>query len=79
MAAAAISEYVQQYRKADLSPHSISEAVTATLRPQFQKYGLSEVSLRITDFAFIKAIRLVQDSRWSIHSDFLDTVKGQGA
>ena len=50
------------YKK--LSAVTISKELTEQLADQFHKYGLKDVSVRLQDFAFIRAIRLINDSRW---------------
>lgn len=79
LAAAAIAGHIQRCDRATLCPRLLAEAVSSELAAAFGQYGLGEVSVRITDFAFIRAYRIVQDHRWTTHSDFLDTMKQAGA
>lgn len=79
LAAAAIAGHVQRCDHETLCPRRLAEVVSAELTTAFDCYGLGEVSVRITDFAFIRAYRIVQDYRCTTHSDFLDTMKQAGA
>lgn len=68
--AAAISEFVVVTESAAVNPKSIAEAVGKTL--DLEPYGFGEAQVVVTDFAFIKAHRLVTDQRvWRGH--YIDT------
>lgn len=62
-------------RRGEADPAQLCEAVSRRLAEAFAPYGLVDVALRITDFAFPRAIRLIQDQRWS-HGRALDTQGG---
>jgi regulator of protease activity HflC (stomatin/prohibitin superfamily) len=64
MTAAAIARAVLDAPRAALAPEKLNGALSAELGAQFGAYGLHGVELRLTDFAFIRAIRLIQDKRW---------------
>jgi regulator of protease activity HflC (stomatin/prohibitin superfamily) len=49
----------------NISAIDISERLTNNLSQRFVKYGLKDVSVRLQDFAFIRAIRLINDGRWN--------------
>lgn len=48
----------------NLSAVTISDELTSQLADKFKKFGLKDVTVRLQDFAFIRAIRLINDSRW---------------
>lgn len=78
LTAAAIAELVQSRDRSELVPESIG-CVTNKLSQKFEAYGIGDVSVRVTDFAYLRAFRLVQDQRWSQHTnDQLDMMKGLG-
>lgn len=66
IAAAAIATVVQRTAKADLTPALVSESATAEARLRLEAFGLASIELRLTDFAFVRAYRIVQDQRWVI-------------
>lgn len=78
MTAAAVAAFVHAHRHEDVTPSSISASVSAELGPKFQAFGLADVDVRLTDFAYLKAYRLVQDSRWTSNTDFLNTTTQAG-
>ena len=59
-----VADEVANTNYADLSAIHISQGLTDKLSAQFEKYGLKDVSVRLQDFAFIRAIRLINDARW---------------
>lgn len=65
-AAAKIADAVLSTSKADINPDALSDIVTLRLAGDFEKYGLSDVSVDMTDFAFIRAIRLINDQRYGM-------------
>lgn len=67
LAATAIARFVIA-APASLSADDISEAVSQTLALEFERFGLAEVTVRITDFAFVRTYRLLNDGRWSHQS-----------
>lgn len=71
--AAEIAGHVSHVARADLAPATVSDAVTARVAPRLAEYGLSDVSVRVTDFAFVRTYRLVSDQRWSGHGEPLST------
>lgn len=66
LAAAALADVVLTTPRADLTPGVLGELVTKNLAGGFDGYGIAGVELRVTDFAYIHAIRLVQDQRWGM-------------
>lgn len=75
-AAAALAETVYRTNRSDLHAQRLSDGVSADLSAEFHEFGVSGVDVRITDFAFIRAIRLVQDGRWMrTASEELETQK----
>lgn len=59
-----VADEVVQTNSTDLRAVSLSEKLTARLSEEFKQYGLKDVTVRIQDFAFIKAFRLIQDQRY---------------
>lgn len=70
-----IAAAVFRLRRSEIEPARVSAALNEELAEVLARYGLSGVSLHITDFAFVRAIRLIQEQRWA-HGRALDT---QGA
>lgn len=64
LAAAAIAAEVFGRDRANALPQDVADAATAALRAELEPLGFSEVSLRVTDFAFVRAFRLIQEARW---------------
>lgn len=54
-----------------LTPEKLARLSTEALAFT-TKYGLVDVSIRITDFAFLRTYRLVSDTRWGTHGDTLN-------
>jgi hypothetical protein len=63
LAATAIADYVASHDAADCLPAQLGVAVGATLA--LDRYGLGDGAVRITDWALIRAHRLVMDQRWA--------------
>jgi hypothetical protein len=78
IAASALARYVGGQRRDALQQAALCETVSADLGEAFAAFGFSDVALRITDFAYIRAIRLVSDRRWGGGADTLNT-SGAGA
>lgn len=76
LAAMAIAATAAQMDADTLTPDSLAEAATARLH--FEAYGLTDVSLRVTDFAFVRTYRLISDVRWGGYGDALNVEKAQG-
>jgi len=74
----AIAEQVFLLRRQELDPATLCEHVNERLTGAFEAYGLCDVTVHITDFAFVRAIRLIQDQRWA-HGRGLDTQGPPGA
>lgn len=60
-----VSDKVANTARADLSAVHISQQLTEQLSTEFDKYGLKNVTIRLQDFAFIRAFRIIQDQRYS--------------
>lgn len=67
-----IAAEVFRRRKSEMDPADICERLNGQLVQALEPFGLTEVTLQITDFAFVRAFRLIQDQRWS-HGRALDT------
>jgi hypothetical protein len=74
LAELAIAEAVANRNADELTPKLLSEAATASIG--LRDFGLSSVSVRVTDFAFVRTYRLISDTRWGNHGDSLNV---QGA
>jgi regulator of protease activity HflC (stomatin/prohibitin superfamily) len=71
MAARAIADAV-----ASAQPHEMSAAgvgAQATLRLELEQYGLADADIRVTDFALVRAYRLISDLRWQANDKPLET------
>jgi regulator of protease activity HflC (stomatin/prohibitin superfamily) len=70
-----LAREVCRRHRAAIDPEVLAEAVNVALAAAFAPYGLHEVTFQLTDIAFVRAFRLIQDQRW-YHGNVLDT---QGA
>jgi regulator of protease activity HflC (stomatin/prohibitin superfamily) len=61
--------------RSDVEPEQLGRAISRRMADVFADYGLVDVEVRITDFAYVRAIRLIQDTRW-FHGRVLDTQGG---
>lgn len=59
-----VAEEVARTNSTDLLPGELSDKLAARLSQEFKQYGLKDVTVRIQDFAYIKAFRLIQDQRF---------------
>jgi hypothetical protein len=67
-----IAVEVLRQNRAELVPAGLCRQVNGVLAETFAFYGLTDVTLHIVDFAFVRAVRLIQEQRW-IHGRALDT------
>lgn len=74
LAMGAIAAYVQQQEAACCDPEQI--AACAVARMHLERYGLGGIRIELTDFAFVRAHRLLMDQKWGSHGDSLQTSKG---
>lgn len=73
--AVAIARRVSGVSRADLGVGDLGQQVTADVLAELEGVGLNQIEVRITDFAPMRAFRLVQDTRGShSNSDILRTV-----
>ena len=75
LATMALAEQAALLVADELTPHGLSQVATESVG--FERFGLSDVKIRITDFAFLRTYRLVSDARWGGHGDALNTEKKQ--
>lgn len=61
-----VADYVSRTNSADLKVEELSDSLTSMLSKEFEQYGLDNVTVRIQDFAYIKAFRLIQDQRFQV-------------
>lgn len=73
LAMQALAEIVAQTPSAQLTPEILAR--TATDRLSFRQFGLKDVQVRITDFAFVRTYRFITDTRWGKWGDSLDLEK----
>lgn len=57
-----IGAWVQAHDAFDVTPAALSHAVSRAMR--FRSLGLSDASVMLTDFAFVRTYRLITDSKW---------------
>lgn len=79
MTAVALARYIYGKNKLDLNPNTLAADLTEELTQTFIQYGLAGVDVRVTDFAYIRAIRIMQDYRYQNHSDSFNTIKDSTA
>jgi regulator of protease activity HflC (stomatin/prohibitin superfamily) len=77
-AGGAIADQVLRQKRCDLDPAVLGAIVSRQLADAFAPYGLIDVSMQVTDFAVVRALRLISDQRWS-HGGVLDTQDSSGA
>jgi hypothetical protein len=70
LAMTAVAECAATRRAEELTPELLAQLATQAL--SLTAYGLVDVSIRVTDFAFIRTYRLVSDTRWGTHGDSLN-------
>jgi regulator of protease activity HflC (stomatin/prohibitin superfamily) len=74
--AVAIAGRVSSGSREELTAGELARLVTEDVRPELSSVGLDQIDVRITDFAPMRAFRLVQDSRGShSNADILKTVR----
>lgn len=64
LAAQAIAASAAELDVDDLTPGTL--AFVATAKIKFEQYGISDATIRISDFAFVRSYRLIMDQRWSV-------------
>ena len=70
LALSAIAEYVQAHDGSDCVPGKIQAAAAEAI--DGARFGLSEMQVFITDFAFVRTYRLISDQRWGVFSGAQD-------
>jgi len=71
----AVAECAAIQRAEDLTPEKLALFTTQAVIGAFATYGLVDVSIRITDFAFLRTYRLISDTRWGTHGSSLNVEK----
>lgn len=71
LAAGAIAEEVASRTRFGLAPERLAQAVNERL--DLERFGLADGRVYITDFAFVRTFRLIQDQRWGGDYDKLNT------
>ncbi len=68
----AVAECAATADAKDFTPELLAQRATAAITPTFTAFGLIDISIRITDFAFLRTYRLVSDTRWGTHGGSLN-------
>jgi regulator of protease activity HflC (stomatin/prohibitin superfamily) len=63
----AIAGEVARTPASELQPASLAHRAASEL--DLERFGLGAVTVRITDFAFVRTYRLIQDQRWGNYGD----------
>lgn len=63
--AAFVADYVAGTDSTDLRAVELGQKITEHISEDFKRYGLKDVVVRMQDFAFIKAFRLINDQRYA--------------
>lgn len=63
-----VSDAVAKTARADLGALTINTTLSEIISDKFSKFGLKDVDVKLQDFAFIKAFRLIQDQRYNMGS-----------
>ena len=66
----AIAAYVQEHNAKDCTPALIQAEVAEHINGT--RFGLSELQVFITDFAFVRTYRFITDQRWGVFSGVQD-------
>lgn len=66
-----LANYVAEHPAMHCNPKAIAEAAAEDI--DLASYGLSDVQVYVTDFAFVRTFRLINDQRWSIGGQRLET------
>ena len=67
LACEAIARVATTLPTAELTAVNVADAATARLR--LEPFGLGATRIRITDFAFVRTYRIIQDQRWGNSDD----------
>lgn len=71
LAAGEIARFVTGSTRDTCTPDAIAESVNGRLA--LERYGLCKTRMYVTDFAFVRTYRLIQDQRWGNDYDRLNT------
>lgn len=77
LAGGIVARTITQLARSECTADAIEAAVRREL--DIQQYGLTDAELYVTSFAFVRTYRLIQDGRWSVQDDRLNTVSAEGA
>jgi regulator of protease activity HflC (stomatin/prohibitin superfamily) len=69
-----LADVVQAWDRVECTPGQLATEAARQLRISLAPYGLGDVQVRITDFAYVQTFRLIQDQRWGSSYDNLDTI-----
>lgn len=73
IAATRLAAYVLKAEQC--TPDEISESVSRDLATEFALYGVADVSVRVSDFAYVRTYRLMNEGRWTHTHSPLTTEK----
>lgn len=74
-----ISDIVFATDSKELQPSDLAMVASEQIRPRLERYGLTEISLSVTDFAVVRTYRLLSDQRWGSAGDYLTTNMSNGS
>lgn len=60
-----------------VTPEMLTEVASDKLATRLKGYGLAEITVCLTDFAFVRTYRIVNDQRWGNSGDALITTVGR--
>lgn len=64
LAGSALAAEVLATARHEARPDAISAQVEARLAEALSPFGIADVAVRVTDFAFVRSFRLIQEGRW---------------
>lgn len=73
----AVAEAVHALPSSECTPHAIEDRVVRAL--DFERFGVADARISVTDFAFVRTFRLIQDTHWGSAGDVLNTYAQEAA
>lgn len=62
-----------------VSPAAIAKSATELVAPRLEQFGLTDIQICLTDFAFVRAYRMISDQRWGNYGDQLNVAGAPSA
>lgn len=75
LASGIVARTITQMDRADCTAGAIEDAIRSQI--DLAQYGLTDTDAYVTTFAFVRTFRLIQDSRWSVQDDRLNTLQAE--